>query len=146
VGSFWNAEFEFPGVFAAVGGTKSETTVKIVGAIRHEMDRLAQEPVTDNELTRAKDSILKGMAFDFDSTGKIVNRLMAYEYYTYPRDFLQRYQESIRKVNKADVLRVAKMYMKSDQFAILVLGKEKDFEAPLASLGKVTRIDITIPK
>jgi zinc protease len=102
--------------------------------------------VTDDELTRAKDSILKGMAFDFDSTGKIVNRLMAYEYYTYPRDFLQRYQESIRKVNKADVLRVAKTYMKSDQFAILVLGKEKDFEAPLASLGKVTRIDITIPK
>ena len=146
VGSFWNAEFEFPGTFAAVGGTKSETTVKIVGAMRHEMDRLAQEPVTDDELTRAKDSILKGMAFDFDSTGKIVNRLMAYEYYAYPRDFLQRYQEGIRKVTKADVQRVAKAYMKSDQFVILVLGKEKDFEAPLASLGKVTRIDIAIPK
>ena len=114
--------------------------------MRHEMDRLAQEPVTDDELTRAKDSILKGMAFDFDSTGKIVNRLMAYEYYSYPRDFLQRYQEGIRKVAKADVQRVAKAYMKSDQFVILVLGKEKDFEAPLASLGKVTRIDITIPK
>ena len=146
VGSFWNAEFEFPGTFAAVGGTKSETTVKIVGAMRHEMDRLAQEPVTDDELTRAKDSILKGMAFDFDSTGKIVNRLMAYEYYAYPRDFLQRYQEGIRKVTKTDVQRVAKAYMKSDQFVILVLGKEKDFEAPLASLGKVTRIDIAIPK
>jgi zinc protease len=146
VGSFWNAEFEFPGTFAAVGGTKSETTVKIVGAMRHEMDRMAQELVTDDELTRAKDSILKGMAFDFDSTGKIVNRLMAYEYYAYPRDFLQRYQEGIRKVTKADVQRVAKAYMKSDQFVILVLGKEKDFEAPLASLGKVTRIDIAIPK
>jgi zinc protease len=90
VGSFWNAEFEFPGTFAAVGGTKSQTTVKIVGAMRHEMDRLAQELVADDELTRARDSILKGMAFDFDSTGKIVSRLMAYEYYAYPRDFLQR--------------------------------------------------------
>ena len=49
-------------------------------------------------------------------------------------------------MTKADVERVAKAYMKSDQFVILVLGKEKDFEAPLASLGKVTRIDITIPK
>jgi hypothetical protein len=38
------------------------------------------------------------------------------------------------------------VYMKSDQFVILVLGKEKDFEAPLASLGKVARIDIAIPK
>jgi zinc protease len=146
VWSFWNADFEFPGAFAAFGGTKSETTVKIIGAIRHEIDRLAQGPVTDDELTRAKDSILKGIAFDFDSTGKIVNRLMMYEYYAYPRDFLQRFQEGIRKVTKADVERVAKLNMKSDQFAILVLGKEKDFEAPLANLGKVTRIDITIPK
>ena len=144
--SFWNADFEFPGAFGAFGGTKSETTVKIIGAIRHEIDRLAQGPVTDDELTRAKDSILKGMAFDFDNTGKIVNRLMMYEYYRYPRDFLQRYQEGVRKVTKADVERVAKTYLKSDQFAILVLGKEKDFEAPLTSLGKVTRIDITIPK
>jgi zinc protease len=146
VGSFWNGEFEFPGTFAAVGGTKSETTVKIVGAMRHEIDRLAQGPVTDDELTRAKDSILKGIAFDFDSTGKIVGRLISYEYYAYPRDFLQRYQEAIRKVTKTEVERVAKAYLKSDQFVILVLGKEKDFEAPLATLGKVTRIDIAIPK
>jgi zinc protease len=97
-------------------------------------------------LMRAKDSILKGMAFEFDNTGKIVTRLMTYDYHGYPRDFLQRYQDGIRKVTKADVERVAKLNMKSDQFAILVLGKEKDFEAPLGSLGKVTRIDITIPK
>jgi zinc protease len=146
VWSFWNGEFEFPGLFAAFGATKSETTVKIVGAIRHEIDRLAVGPVTDDELTRAKDSILKGMAFDFDNTGKIVFRLMMYEYYAYPRDFLQRYQEAVRKVTKADVERVAARFLKSGQFATLVLGKEKDFEAPLAGLGKVTRIDIATPK
>jgi zinc protease len=146
VGSYWGSELEFPGIFAASGGTKSESTVKIVKAIRHEVDRLGTDPMTDDELLRAKDSILKGMAFEFDSTGKVVGRLMMYEYYGYPRDFLQRYEEGIRAVTKADVLRVAKQYMKSDQFAIVVLGKEKDFDAPLSSLGKVTKIDITIPK
>jgi hypothetical protein len=30
--------------------------------------------------------------------------------------------------------------------AIIVVGKEKNFDSPLASLGRVTRIDITIPK
>jgi zinc protease len=146
VWSNWGGEFEFPGIFEAFGGTKSETTVKIIGAIRREIERLAQGPITDDELTRAQDSILKGMAFDFDNTSKIVTRLMTYEYHGYPRDFLQRYQDGVRKVTKADVNRVARNYLKSDQFAILVLGKEKDFEAPLAGLGKVTRIDITIPK
>ena len=146
VWSTWGGEYEFPGTFAAFGGTKSESTVKIIKAIRHEIDRLATDPVTDGELARAKDSILKGMAFDFDSTGKILGRLMTYEFYGYPRDFLQRYQDGIRAVTKADVVRVAKQYLKSDQFAILVLGKEKDFDAPLSTLGKVTKIDITIPK
>jgi len=41
---------------------------------------------------------------------------------------------------------VSKQYLKTDELAVVVAGKEKDFEAPLTSLGKVTRIDITIPK
>ena len=145
VWSSWNGEYEFPGTFFAFGGTKSETTVKIVGAIRHEIDRMAQDPVTDEEMARAKDSILKGMAFEFDATGKILGRLVTYEFYGYPRDFLQRYQDGIRAVTKADVLRVAKQYLKDDLFTVLVLGKQKDFEAPLSSVGKVTKLDITIP-
>ncbi|MCU1232595.1 MAG: peptidase domain protein [Candidatus Solibacter sp.] len=146
VWSNWSAEYEFPGVFTAFGGTKSESTVKIIKAIRHEMDRLATDPIGDEELARAKDSILKGMAFEFDAISKTLGRLATYEFHGYPRDFLQRYQDGIRAVTKADVVRVAKQYLKSDQFAVLVLGKEKDFDAPLSSLGKVTRIDITIPK
>jgi zinc protease len=146
VGSSWDANYDYQGTFVASGGTKSETTTKLIRAIRHEVERMGQDPVSDTELARGKDNILKGIAFDFDSTGKIVGRLMTYEYYGYPRDFLQRYQEGVGKVTKADVQRVAKEHLKAGDFAIVVLGKEKDFDAPLASLGKVTRIDIAIPK
>jgi zinc protease len=146
IGSSWDANYEYTGTFNASGGTKSETTVKFVGAIRRELERMAEGPVTDAELARGKDNILKGIAFEFDSMGKIAYRLMTYEYYGYPRDWLQRYQDGIAKVTKADVLRVAKQYLKADELAVVVVGKEKDFEAPLTSLGKVTRIDITIPK
>jgi zinc protease len=146
VWSNWNGEYEFPGTFFAFGGTKSQTTIKIIQAIRREIDRMSKDLVSDEELGRAKDNILKGMAFDFDATGKILGRLLTYEFYGYPRDFLQRYQEGIRAVTKSDVARVAKQYMKSNELAVLVLGKEKDFEAPLSTLGKVTRIDVTIPK
>jgi zinc protease len=120
--------------------------VKFARAIHRELERMAEGPVTDAELARGKDNILKGIAFEFDSIGKIANRLMTYEYYGYPRDFLQRFQDGIAKVSKADVLRVSKQYLKTGELTTLVLGKEKDFDAPLTSLGKVTRIDITIPK
>jgi zinc protease len=145
VGSSWGAGWDRPGTFMAMGGTKSETTVKIVNSIRNELGKMSEE-VTDDELTRAKDAILKGFAFEFDSTGKIVRRLMTYDYFGYPGDYLQQYQANIEKVTKADVLRVAKQYLKTDELAILVLGKEKDFDQPLATLGKVIPIDITIPK
>jgi len=146
VGSQWAAEWDHPGVFSARGGTKSGTTVKIIQAMKHEIDVLAQGAITADELQRAKDGILKGAAFDYDSTGKIAGRLMNYEYFGYPPDFLQRYQEGIRQVSKEDVERVARQQLHSDEFAIVVLGKEKDFDQPLATLGKVTTIDIAIPK
>ncbi len=145
VGSTWRAGWDRPGEFFAVGGTKSETTVKMVNSIRSEIAKMP-EGVTDDELAKAKDQILKGFAFEFDSTGKIVGRMMRYEYFGYPRDYLQTYQANIQKVTTADVARVAKQYLKTDELAILVLGKSKDFDQPLASLGKVTAIDIAIPK
>src|ERR1019366_9924568 len=35
VGSAWAADYDHPGIFLARGGTKSETTVKIIQAIKH---------------------------------------------------------------------------------------------------------------
>jgi predicted Zn-dependent peptidase len=145
VGSSWSAGWDRPGTFMAIGGTKSETTVKMVNSIRNEIGKMP-EGVTDEELEKAKDQILKGFAFEFDSTAKIVGRMMRYEYFGYPRDYLQTYQANIRKVTKEDVQRVAKQYLKTEDLAILVLGKAKDFDQPLESLGKVTPIDIAIPK
>ncbi|MEK7407881.1 MAG: pitrilysin family protein [Acidobacteriota bacterium] len=146
VGSNWNAGWDRPGTFTALGSTKTETTVKILESIRHELRTMAEAGATDDELARAKDSILKGFAFEFDSTGEIVQRLVSYDYYGYPLDYLQQYRANIEKVTKADVARVAKQYVKTDQLAILVLGKEKGFDQPLSSLGPVTAIDIAIPK
>jgi zinc protease len=143
--SDWGAGWDRPGTFVAVGGTKSETTVQIVSSIKREIDALAQGGVTDEEMARAKDSILKGFAFEFDSMGKIMRRLMSYDYYGYPADYLQRYTENIERVTKTDVARVARQYLKSDQFVVLVLGKEQKFERPLSTLGQVTKIDVTIP-
>lgn len=145
VGSQWAAGWDRPGHFVAYGSTKTESTVQILESIRHEIRRLAEGGVTEEELVRAKDSILKGFAFEFDSTGKIVTRLISYEYYGYPRDYLQRYRDGIEKVTREDVSRVAAKYLDVSKLAILVLGKGSGFEPPLTALGKVTPVDITIP-
>ncbi len=143
--SQWGAGWDRPGTFMAAGSTKTETTMKILTSIRHEISNMAEAGATPDELTRAKDGILKGFAFEFASTGQIVQRLVSYEYYGYPRDYLQRYRDNIEKVTREDVARVAKQYLKPDQLAILVVGKEQGMDAPLSKLGPVTTIDVTIP-
>jgi predicted Zn-dependent peptidase len=139
------AGYDHAGTWSANVGTKSETTMKAIQSIKRELARITSSEVTDAELQLAKDSILKSAAFDFDSTAKIVQRLMTYEYYGYPPDFFLQYRANVQKITKPDVLRVAKKYLNLDGFALLVLGKASDFDQPLSSLGPVTEIDIAIP-
>jgi zinc protease len=143
--SSWDAGWDHPGTYSAAGSSKPETTVKVYNSIRHEIERMAAEGMTNDELTRSKDGILKRMAFESDSMGKIVRRMMSHEYFGYPRDYMDQYRAGVEKTTKADVARVAKQYLKPDQFAVLFLGKEKGYEQPLSAIGKVTSIDITIP-
>jgi zinc protease len=58
---------------------------------------------------------------------------------------MEKVKAGVEKVTKADVLRVAKEYLKPDKVQILVVGKEADFDKPLKTFGEVNVIDITIP-
>ncbi len=142
----WGAQYDHPGLFFASAATKSQTTMKALDLIKQELEKIGQSELTDKEFQLAKDSILKGTAFDFDSTSKIVLRLMNYEYSGYPGDYLQRFNENINKVTKADALRVAKQYWNPANLAVLIVGKQADFDQPVTPLGKMTSIDISIPK
>ncbi len=141
----YSANYEYPGEFYVGCQTKSESTVYAIRAMLKEVEKMQESEVTDEELALAKDSFLNSFVFNFDSKGEIVNRLMTYEYFGYPADFLQKTKESVEKVTKADVLRVARKHLKPDKVQILAVGRPQDFDQPLSELGPVNEIDITIP-
>jgi zinc protease len=145
VGGGIGANFGHPGILQIVIGTKSQSTIEAIKAADEDMDDLAKHPITDEEIQRAKDSILNAFIFRLDSPDKILGERMVYEYYGYPPDWLDKYEAEIRKVTAADVNRVAAKYLHRKQLAVLVVGNDKDFDKPLSSLGAVKQIDITIP-
>jgi len=145
VWGYYGAEWKHPGVFSSGCQTKSESTVKAIRIMLEEIKKIQTDEVTDKEINKAKDSFLNGFVFNFDSKAKIVRRLMNYDFYGYPRNYMDTLKEGVEKVTKADVLAVAKKYLRPDQVRILVVGKEEDFDEPLSVLGKVNTIDITIP-
>jgi zinc protease len=146
IGGGVGTAFDHPGILRISMGTKSGTTAAAIDALRHQIDELVKGGVTATELKKAKDSILNSFIFEFDSKEKVLVERMRYEFYGYPADFLERYRAGIEKVTPADVDRVAKKYVHPDRLSILVVGNPKDFDRSLASFGKVTALDISIPQ
>lgn len=145
VGGGIGTNFGHPGMLQVSMGTKSQSTIEAIQAAGEDIDDLAKQPITDDEIQRAKDAILNAFIFRLDSPDKILGERMTYEYYGYPPDWLDKYQAEIKKVTAAEVNRVAAKYLHKDQLAVLVVGNTKEFDKPLASLGAVKEVDITIP-
>jgi zinc protease len=146
VNSSWSAEYDHPGVFEIASSTKSASTADTLKAIDVEVQRIRTQEVTADELESAKQTVLNGFIFNFDTPSKTLNRLLTYRYYGYPDDFIFQYQKAVEQVTRADILRVAKQYVDPAKFVIVAVGNPKDFSKPLASLGlPVTDLDISIP-
>ena len=146
VGGGVGANWDYPGLFTVRMATKSGTTLESIDALKGEVAKISSQPVTAEELALAKESILNAFVFTRDTRAKALQQQVLLEFYGFPADYYVKYPSNIEKVAAADVERVAKKYVQPNQLAVLVVGKEKDFEKPLSSLGTVTPIDITIPE
>ncbi len=146
ISASWSANWDHPGTFRIEGSTKSQSTTETLEAARVELDKMRSAEVTPRELDEAKQGVLNSFVFNFDSPAKTLNRVMRYEYYGYPKDFLFQYQKAIAAVTRADVLRVAKERFLPENLAIVAVGNPKEFGKPLSALGKVNVLDLTIPE
>lgn len=141
----WSPNYDYPGIFLAGGQTRSDATVPFIKAVRAEIERIQAEPVTPAELSFAKDSVLNSFVFNFEDPAQTLSRLMRYEYYGYPADFIFRYQRGVEATTAADVQRVAKTYLKPEQLVTMVVGNTSAIKPPLTELAEqVTPVDITI--
>jgi len=146
VGGGVDTTWDRPGLFHIWMGTKSGSTVEAVNALRTDLGDLQTKPFTSDELAQAKEAILNAYVFTADSKSKVLDQRVNLEFYGYPADFYQTYPAKLQAVTADDVARVAKKYVQPNQVAVLVVGKEKDFDKPLSTLGAVTPVDITIPE
>jgi zinc protease len=144
---FWSPRFDYPGVFISGGQTRSDATVQFIKALETEIKQIQNQRVTQKELNYAKESTLNSFVFNFQSPSQTLSRLMRYEYYGYPADFLFSYQKAVKATTTADVQRVAKKYLKPENLVTLVVGNETAIQPPLTQLtAEVKPIDVSIPE
>ncbi|MDF5736672.1 MULTISPECIES: M16 family metallopeptidase [unclassified Nostoc] len=142
----WSPRYDYPGIFIAGGETRSDATVQFIKALQAEIKRIQTQRVTAKELAYAKESTLNSFVFNFQDPNQTLSRLIRYEYYGYPADFLFRYQKAVAATTAADVQRVARKYLKPEKLVTLVVGNQTAIQPPLTQLAaQVTPIDVTIP-
>ena len=147
IGASWGAAYDHPGLFEISGSTKSLSTTATLKAVEEEVERIRTQEVSADELATAKETALNSLVFAFDTKTKTLGRMLVYEYYGYPRDFIEQYQKALAAVTRADVLRVAKDHLRPERATVVAVGRPKDFGQPLTALGgPVTPIDLTIPE
>lgn len=143
----WRGNYDYPGVFVAGGQTKSETTAQFIKSMIAEIERLRTQPITQEELDYAKNSILNSFVFQFQDPSQTLSRLMTYEYFDYPTNFIFNYQKAVKNTTIEEVLRVAQEYLQPDRIVTLVVGNEEAVKKDLANFQQqIINIDVTIPE
>ena len=142
VGSFYSGRVGY-GVFGALCQTKSSTTFKVISLLDEIIGGMKKNPPGAEELLYAQNTLINQFIFSFSSSAAIVGQQMRLEYDGLPEDYLEKYRERVAAVTPADLRRVAQSHLHPERSVLIVVGREKDFEKPLSSLGTVNRIDLS---
>lgn len=130
------------GRFSSWCQTKTESTHEAISTMLDIIGRMATDPISDEEMDKAKSSLVNRFVFRFETPQGIVNEQVSLEYYGYPKDYLDTYIEKVEAVTKQDVHDVAKRFIHPDQMIILVVGDKTRLEEPLSKFGKVREIPL----
>jgi zinc protease len=121
VHSFFSAN-KYAGSFQVGLQTKNETANLAIGEIFREIGRIRTEPVTDQELSDAKSYLTGSFPLRIDSNKKMASFLTAIEFYGLGLDYIDKYPSFIDAVTKEDILRVAKKYLNTENYVLVVVG------------------------
>ena len=144
--AFWSPRYDHNGTFIGGGQTRSEATVPFIRAMYREIEKIRTQPITEKELAFAKDSVLNSFVFNFQTPSQTLSRLIRYEYYGYPSDFVFQYRDGVESATVDEVLAAAQANLKPEQLVTIVVGNTAEIDPALSTLGlEITPLDVTIP-
>jgi zinc protease len=113
------------GSFQFVMQTRNETALEAIGIAKEEIRRIREEPVSEPELSDAKEYLIGSFPLRLDTNRKVAGFLAQVEYYQLGLDYPERYPGLVRRVTREDVQRVAKQYLLPEKLITVIVGNLK---------------------
>jgi len=113
---------KYSGSFQAGLQTKNESANTAIEETLKEMERIRTEQVTDKELSDAKSYLTGSFPLRIDSNRKIAGFLTSVEFYGLGLDYVDNYRKFIEAVTKDDIQRVARKYLNTKNYVLVVVG------------------------
>ncbi|RJR54828.1 MAG: insulinase family protein [Desulfobacteraceae bacterium] len=122
--------YRYPGSFQLILQTRNASAREAIELAVKEMERIKQEPVSEQELETAKRYLIGSFPLRLNTQSSLAAFLTQVEYHSLGMDYPERYPTLIRAVTREDVLRVARQYLHPDRYILVIIGNQKEIKLP----------------
>ncbi len=139
-GSSFNLGRWYPGVFVALFQSKNESVSQAVGIVLEEIDKIRTQPVSEQELSTAQESVIAVLNELFTNASRRASRFASDEINGEDKDIWKNLEANVRKVGREDVQRVAHQWLQPDQLRILLTGRLDEARAGDGEHGSIEEV------
>jgi predicted Zn-dependent peptidase len=124
--------------FAAVTEVRNEVMEPALKEVLEELDRMAKEPVTKDELSNVKNYMSGLYLLRLETQDGLANQLNGMKTLGLPENYLETYVTRVRSVEADQILAAAKKYMATGNAAIVIVGDAAKIGDAVKKFGDVT--------
>ncbi|HYQ95794.1 MAG TPA: pitrilysin family protein [Candidatus Eisenbacteria bacterium] len=122
------------GPFLIGTSVRADVTGASIDEILKEVRSMLEKPVTDDELRMAKESTIRTLPAQFQTTGGTAGTIATLYLYDLPPDYYQTFPGRIAGITAADVQAVSKKYLAPERMLIIAVGDRSKIEPQITKL------------
>ena len=124
------------GPFSVQASIQSDATAESLRDALVELDALGDScPVTDEELSSARDALTRGYARGFETVEQVARAAAQLALYELPEDTFDVFSDLVSAVTADDVTALARRWLRSDDMQAVIVGEPTSSMAGLGAVG-----------
>ncbi len=128
--------FKYGGLFFISTFTKNESVFEIIDAVKKEVENFVENGIKEEELQRVKNFVKGKFPSSLQTNSELAGKIAEIEFYNLSRTYFNDFLKTVEEISKKEVEEASKKYLSSENFSILLVGKEEEIGKKLSLIGK----------